>query len=221
MTFPSQSVEFRTVNLHDLTDAAPVERYLGIVHTTHHPMKDITLLFCLALAIVLGITTLDQTLDRISDDAARRACHDLPGFYSSLETATSAAQQAQKPLAVVFGRREDPTTQKLKSDVLNSSVVNAIKDRFVWAYIDLDHENNRSNSSRFEIFDTPVTCVLDQQGRTVQRIHGASVPYLYVRQLQRSLAPSTPNPSGVTPASTSNPSKGNRPPRGASAAPSK
>lgn len=221
MTCPSQSGAFRILNLHDLTDAAHVKRYLGIDHTPHHPMKDITLLFCLALAIVLGITTLDQTLDRISDDAARRACHDLPGFYSSLETATAAAQQDQKPLAVVFGRRDDPTTQKLKSDVLNSSVVNAIKDRFVWAYIDLDQEHNQSNSSRFEIFDTPVTCVLDQQGRTIQRIHGSSVPYLYVRQLQRSLAPATPDPSGLTPASTSNPSKGNPPPRAASASPSK
>jgi thioredoxin-related protein len=150
-------------------------------------MKDIILLFCLALAIILGVTTLDQTLNRISDDAARHASHDLPGFYTSLESATTAAQQASKPLAVVFGRREDPKTQQLKKDVLNSSVVNAIKDRFIWAFIDIDQEHNKSHSTRFDIFDIPVTCVIDQQGKTVQRIQGHSAPYFYVRQLQRTI----------------------------------
>jgi thioredoxin-like negative regulator of GroEL len=181
-------------------------------------MKDITLLFCLALAIVLGVTSLDQTLDRISDDAARRACHDLPGFYTSIETATAAAQQESKPLAIVFGRREDPKTKKLKSDVLNSSVVNAVKGQFVWAYLDLDLEHNKLNSSRFDIFDIPVTCVVNQQGKTIQHIQGTFVPHLYVRQLQRTINPSTPQ---TTPASASTPSKENQPRQSASASPSK
>jgi hypothetical protein len=181
-------------------------------------MKDITLLFCLALAIVLGVTSLDQTLDRISDDAARRACHDLPGFYTSIETATAAAHQEGKPLAIVFGRREDPKTKKLKSDVLNSSVVNAVKGQFVWAYLDLDLEHNKLNSSRFDIFDIPVTCVVNQQGRTIQHIQGTFIPHLFVRQLQRAINPPTPRP---TPASDSTPSKENQPPRSASASPSK
>lgn len=155
-------------------------------------MKDITLLFCLALAIVLSVTTLDQTLNRISSDAAQRASHDLPGFYTSLVTATTAAQQSKKPLVVVFGRREDPKTQKLKADILNSSVVNAVKDRFVWAYLDLDQEHNKAHSSKFDIFDIPVTCVINQNGKTVQRIQGTSIPHLYVRQLQFSINASTP-----------------------------
>ncbi len=198
MTHPSQSIIFDRLNLRNLTDAAAIDPYLS-VHT-HNIMKDITLLFCLALAIVLGVTSLDQTLDRISDDAARRACHDLPGFYTSIETATTAAQQQRKPLAIVFGRREDPKTQKLKHDVLNSSVVNAIKDQFVWAYLDLDLEHNKPNTSRFDIFDIPATCVVNQQGKTIQHIQGTFVPHLYVRQLQRTFNPPTPHP---TPASAS------------------
>ena len=181
-------------------------------------MKDITLLFCLALALLLGVTSLDQTLNRISDDAARRASHDLPGFYTSIETATAAAQQARKPLVIVFGRREDPKTQKLKTDVLNSSVVNAIKDSFVWAYLDLDQEHNKANSSRFDIFDIPVTCVINQQGKIVQRIQGTFVPHLYVRQLQRTIIPPTPD---STPASASTPSKEDLLHRSAPALPSK
>lgn len=181
-------------------------------------MKDITLLFCLALAIVLGVTSLDQTLERISDDAARRACHDLPGFYTSFETATAASQRERKPLAIVFGRSDELKTQKLKTDVLNSSVVSAIKDQFVWAYLNLDQKHNEPSASRFDIFDVPVTCVVNQQGRTIQHIQGTFVPHLFVRQLQRAIKSQMANTNSV---SASSPSNGDQLRQSASVSPSK
>jgi Thioredoxin-like len=184
-------------------------------------MKDIILLFCLALAIILSVTTLDHALNRISDEAARSASHDLPGFYTSLDAARTAAEQAGKPLAVVFGRRDDLKTQKLKSDVLNSSSVNAVKSNFVWAYLDLDQEHNKNATAKFDLFDIPVTCIINSEGRTVQRIQGTSMPHLYARQLQfsfKSLNNRT-KPSNSLPGSA--PSKQNQHQLAAPASPSK
>lgn len=151
-------------------------------------MKDITLVFCLCLALVLSVISLDHALDRVSKDAAQRASHDLPGFYTSLEAAFALARESDKPLIVVFGRRDDAPTQKLKSEVLTSSAVNAIKERFVWAYLDVDQERNQPHIVKYDVFDTPATCILDENGRATDRIQGHTMPYLYARQLQRALS---------------------------------
>jgi hypothetical protein len=155
-------------------------------------MKDITLLFCLALAIVLGVTSLDKP-----SIAFQTTPQDAPA------TISLASTPASKPPPPLPNRSANPSqsssadvkTQKLKIDVLNSSVVNAVK-----------------------VFDIPVTCVVNQQGKTIQHIQGTFAPHLFVRQLQRTINPPTPQ---TTPASASNPSKENQPPRSASASPSK
>lgn len=157
-------------------------------------MKDITLLFSVSLALVLGVLTLDRGLDRVSDDAARRASLDLPGFYTSIETALSSARHEDKPLVLVFGRQGHPDTAKFKSDILSSSTVNAIKESFVWAYLDLEQPRHQAAASQFDIFDTPVTCVLDPEGNVLQRVNGISSAYLFAKQIQRSI-PSRPGPS--------------------------
>ncbi len=100
---------FDRLNCRNLTDAAAIGPCLSVNTPPHHERHHPSLLP--GPRHRPGRHLPRQTLDRISDDAARRACHDLPGFYTSIETATAAAQQERKPLAIVFGRREDPKTQ--------------------------------------------------------------------------------------------------------------
>jgi hypothetical protein len=168
----------------------------AIFASTHlHTMKDITLLFSIGLALVLGITSLDRTIEKISSSAANQSTLGLPGFYSSLETASAYARSQGQPIVLVFGQTGEPSSQRLKSDVLVSSNVNAIKEQFVWAWIDVDQDRHRLLRSRYNVTKAPVTCVVDALGRELGRIQGSLPSHHYVKQIQACLD----HPSRTTP----------------------
>ena len=161
-------------------------------------MKDVTLLFCTGLTIVLGLTSLDRTLHLISSSAASNATHGLPGFYSSFETALNAARTQDKLMVLVFGRASDPDTSRLKSEVLLSSNVNAVKEQFVWAYIDMDQPHQQFTVQRFAVKTSPHTCLVTTDGEAMTRLSGTTPAYFFVQQLTLAAKKAPNAPSRAT-----------------------
>lgn len=154
-------------------------------------MKDITLLFSLALVLVLGLTTLDGGLDKVRSTMAANATIGLPGFYASHDTAVLLAHHEKKPIVLVFGRPSDPECQIFKSQVLLSSDVQAIKDRFIWAFIDADQPANAGTIQQFGVTIFPDTCVLDKSKTEIKRIHGSCAAHEYAAHLREIIALTT------------------------------
>ncbi len=150
-------------------------------------MKDIAFIFSIGLVLVLGITSLDRAIEKITVSAARQAGHGLPGFLSSYETALAASRGGETPVVLVFGRAGEEATERLKDEVLRSSNVNAIKERFVWAYIEAGQDLHRSAVTRFGVGKTPLTCVVDGRGNELRRIEGYQPAHAYAAQLIRCL----------------------------------
>lgn len=151
-------------------------------------MKDITLLFSLAVVLVLGLTTLDGGLEKVRTSFAVNATIGLPGFCASHETATLLAHHEKKPIVLVFGSPTNPECQEFKSQVLLSSDIQAIKDRFIWAFIDADQPANAGTIQLYGVTIFPDTCVLDQRKVNVKRIHGSCPAHEFASHLREVLA---------------------------------
>jgi hypothetical protein len=150
-------------------------------------MKDITLLFSIALVLVLGLTTLDGGLEKMRTSMAANATIGLPGFYASHQTALLLARHEKKPTVLVFGRPTDPACQAFKSQVLLSAEVHAIKDQFIWAFIDADQPANAGLLQTHGVTLFPDTCVLDQRDLEIKRIHGKCGTYEFTTHLREVL----------------------------------
>jgi len=147
-------------------------------------MKDITLFFSIALVLILGLTSLDGGLEKIRTSMATNATIGLPGFYASHHTAMLLARHEKKPVVLVFGRPTDEACQAFKSQVLLSSDVQAIKDRFIWAFIDADQPANAGTLQTYGVTLFPDTCVLDQREFEIKRIHGSCTAYEFASHLR-------------------------------------
>lgn len=151
-------------------------------------MKDIAFIFSVCLVLVLGLTSLDRVVDKVSASASRQAGHGLAGFFSSYEAALAAARDGERPVVLVFGRPGEAETERFKDEVLRSSQVSAVMERFVWAFIDAERDFNRSVVSRFDAGEAPLlTCLLDGTGRELRRTEGFLPAHAFLAELARCL----------------------------------
>jgi hypothetical protein len=151
-------------------------------------MKDITLLFCIALLLVLGLTSLDGGLEKARSQMAANATIGLPGFYATHATARSLAQQEPKPIVLVFGRPADPVCQAFKTNVLLSSDVQAIRERFIWVFVDADQPINAGTIQTFEAITFPTCRVLNERDQVVSRPPTDRSTYDFARELRQLIA---------------------------------
>lgn len=150
-------------------------------------MKDITFVFSVGLILVLGIATLDRSIEKLSLSAATQSGHNLPGFLSSYKAARAAVSGNDRLIVVVFGQSGEELTERFKDEVLLSSHVNAVKELFVWAYIDTSQSVNRETLQKFNIKHTPITCVMDSQGRELARMRGFIQTHAFIGRLAKCL----------------------------------
>ncbi len=157
----------------------------AIFEHTFTGMKDIAFIFSIGLVLILGITSLDRALEKIAESAAYNGGQNLPGFLHSPTAALVHARTENLPAVLVFGRRGEGASERFKEEVLRSSNVNAVKNNFVWAYVDAGQDMNSETLKRYQIKRTPVICVVDGQGQELRRIEGGRPAHELVAELAR------------------------------------
>ncbi len=151
-------------------------------------MKDIAFVFSICLILILGITSLDRAVDKISAEASHQAGQGLAGFFRSYEAALMAAREEGLPVVLVIGRTGEEQTERFKDEVLRSSQVQAVMERFAWAFIDAGQDLQRTTLERFGAKQTTLlTCMVDETGRELRRMEGFLPTHAFLAELARGL----------------------------------
>jgi thioredoxin 1 len=91
-------------------------------------------------------------------------------WSTSFSETQAAAKAAHKPMAVDFCATWCGPCRMLAEMSFPSSKVQALKDRFVWARIDVDL--NHDLAQKYQISSLPTVMVMDSDGKTFTKLVG-------------------------------------------------
>ena len=106
-----------------------------------------------------------------------------PSFLSSYDSAMASAKAAGKPAVLVFSAHWCPPCQMMKKEVYPSSEVAAVKDKFVWAYLDVDQPGTRAAAEKFQVRGIPAIFVVSPAGKQLGQQIGGSDAATFARML--------------------------------------
>ena len=102
---------------------------------------------------------------------------DMPSFESSYESAMALSRATGKPAVIIFSAPWCPPCQMMKRDVYPSPEVAAVKDQFVWAYLDVDLPQTGASAAKYGVRGIPAIYIVGKGEKTVsQRVGGVSAP---------------------------------------------
>lgn len=110
------------------------------------------------------------------------------GFLTSYELAIAKGKTTGKPVVVVFSASWCPPCRQMKEQVYPSSQVAALKDQFVWAYLDIDQTSNRNAAIKHSVRGIPHVQFLRPDGKDLGKIVGGTSATAFASQLQSVLA---------------------------------
>ena len=106
-----------------------------------------------------------------------------PKFEKSYRGALSDAKKTGKPVVLVFSASWCPPCQTMKKEVFPSAAVKEFHDKFVWAYLDVDDNDNEKASKEFGVKGIPHIQFLDAAGKAVDQQVGSSSPEAFAGKL--------------------------------------
>lgn len=106
-----------------------------------------------------------------------------PKFEKSYRSAISDAKKTGKPVVLVFSASWCPPCQTMKKEVYPSAAVKEYHDKFVWAYLDVDDNDNEKASKEFGVSGIPHIQFLDASGKSVDKQVGSSSPEAFAGKL--------------------------------------
>jgi thiol:disulfide interchange protein len=126
-----------------------------------------------------------------------------PKFEHSYRAALSAAKKSGKPILVVFSATWCGPCQQMKKDVYPSEAVKPFHDKFVWAYLDADDNDNEKPMKEFKVNGIPHIEFLTAEGKSIGNQVGSTGPESFAKLLEQMLAKAgKKEPAGTTPAAT-------------------
>jgi thiol:disulfide interchange protein len=124
----------------------------------------------------------------------RNACaagHDFPDgspkFETKYKSALSEAKKTGKPVLLVFSATWCGPCQANKKNVYPSAAVKPYHDKFVWAYLDADEAANKKAMTEYGVNGIPHIQFLDKDGKSIDKMVGASTPEGFAKKLQEVL----------------------------------
>jgi thiol-disulfide isomerase/thioredoxin len=111
----------------------------------------------------------------LNDAENMGAVEGMPAFESSYESAMASAKATGKPAIIVFSAPWCPPCQMMKKEVYPSAEVAAVKDQFVWAYLDVDLPQTQASAAKYGVKGIPAIYIVNSSEKTIsQRVGGVS-----------------------------------------------
>lgn len=127
--------------------------------------------FLIILAVGLGIYSVLQSIDKMGTGGAG---HTPAGFLTSYTSALTRAKTEGKPVILVFSASWCPPCRMMRDKVYPSNEVAAFKDKFVWAYLDVDQPSNRTFGAKYAVQGIPHYEFLNSRGESVGNVVGGT-----------------------------------------------
>jgi thioredoxin 1 len=107
-----------------------------------------------------------------------------PKFVDSYRKVLSDAKKSGKPIVVVFSATWCPPCQAMKHDVYPSPAVQALQDKFEWAYLDVDDHSNDKAAKEFGVNGIPHVQFLASDGKAIDKQVGSSSAASFAKTLE-------------------------------------
>lgn len=111
-----------------------------------------------------------------------------PKFLSSYDAASAEAKKAGKPMVIVLSASWCAPCQVNKKKVYPSAEVKPFHDKFVWAYLDADKDENQKLLKEYGVNGIPYIRLLSSDGKTLGSVEGMTKPADFAKKLEAALA---------------------------------
>jgi thiol:disulfide interchange protein len=111
-----------------------------------------------------------------------------PKFHSSYKDAAAEAKKSGKPMLVVFSATWCGPCQVNKKKVYPSAEVKPYHDKFVWAYLDADKDENQKLLTEYGVKGIPYIRLSTADGKVLGTVEGMSKPADFAKKLEAALA---------------------------------
>ncbi len=155
--------------------------------------KSIVLTFALALA---GLSTTSHAAEAAATAAAAPAAEVKPAagleFKHKYAAAAAESKKSGKPMIVIFSASWCGPCQTMKKKVYPSDEVKPFHDKFVWAYLDADEEENAALMKKYKVEGIPHIQFLGADEKELDKQVGSSDPAAFAKLLTGVLAKAGP-----------------------------
>ncbi len=111
-----------------------------------------------------------------------------PKFKDSYRQVMSAAEKSGKPVVLVFSASWCPPCQSMKNEVYPSKEIQAYHDKFEWAYLDVDDNDNEKPAKEYGVQGIPHIQFVDATGKQLDKQVGGNSPEAFAKKLDAVLA---------------------------------
>lgn len=167
--------------------------------------------FFRASTLVAALATLSianlgaETPAKTAPAAAEEPGHEFPAgspkFLTTYKAALEASKKEGKPALLVFSAVWCGPCQGMKKDVYPSAEVKPYHDKFVWAYLDYELEENQKLGEQYKLEGIPHIQFLGTDGKELGQQLGGTSPAEFATLLKDILAKAGAKPAAAPAAS--------------------
>lgn len=107
-----------------------------------------------------------------------------PKFVTSYKEAVKSAAKEKKPVVMVFSAVWCGPCQMMKKNTYPSDAVKKHHDKFVWAYLDADQEENRELLEKYKVSGIPHVEFVTADGKSLGKQVGYVPPDTFAEKLE-------------------------------------